>query len=150
MPKNQEELVKKYKDAIKNENLSEFAYVIELGLDFSTMINEQHNVLAYTIATASQEMILLLLESSESLGLDLSWKDPLGWTYMQQAAIFGKYEVLKFFLENQDKHNLTVNDVHPYGRTPLDFASNEKCQGLLRSYGGKTADELRQEREKRG
>ena len=63
---------------------------------------------------------------------------------IHQAAFQGNIEAVKQHLDAGADVNAKVND----GRTPLDFATDEKqteIAGLLRKHGGKTGEELKAE-----
>ena len=78
-------------------------------------------------------------------GADVNAKDDLlGETPLRHAAVKDHKEIAELLIAEGADVNAKVNG----GRTPLDFATDEKqteIANLLRKHGGKTGEELKAE-----
>ena len=122
--------------------------LLEKGADVNAVIEKDYRIgylekwqvgktaLIYAAANGHTKIVQLLLEK----GADVNAKKYDGSTALMLAADNGHTKIVKLLIEK----GADVNAKNNYGLTAYDYAKNDEIRNLIRQYGGRSGEELRQ------
>jgi hypothetical protein len=129
--------------AAENMNKDIALLLLEKGADINAKERNGWTPLNQAIRNYHKDAAALLIEK----GADVNVKDVNGMTPLHNAVVYSNKDAAALLIEK----DVDVNAIDDIGKTPLDRAVSgrqKETAALLRSHGGKTGEELREEAEK--
>ncbi|MHC4663636.1 MAG: ankyrin repeat domain-containing protein [Planctomycetota bacterium] len=114
--------------------------LIDNGADLNVLNNKKRTPLYYAVAVGREEVVKILIANRADVNLVCE----KGYTALHKAVSTNRISICKLLLSG----GAIVNMINDEGFTPLDVAKDGEIITLLRSHGGKTAEEMREQENK--